>query len=43
MTPADVAPLAAEGVTRLVISASSAEPAEQRAELEGFARRHALG
>ena len=39
MTPADVEARASEGITRLVIGPSSADPAEQRAELSAFATR----
>ncbi|TCO47578.1 luciferase-like monooxygenase [Kribbella antiqua] len=33
---------AAQGVTRLVVSTSSADPAEQRDQLSAFAERHGL-
>jgi probable F420-dependent oxidoreductase len=39
----EAAALAAEGVTRLVVSPTSADPAEQRAELSAFAERLGLG
>ena len=39
----EAAALAAEGVTRLVVSPSSGDPAEQRAELSAFAERLGLG
>ncbi|RJL23575.1 TIGR03619 family F420-dependent LLM class oxidoreductase [Bailinhaonella thermotolerans] len=42
MTPERVEELAAEGVTRLVVNTAATDPAEQRAELESFAERHAL-
>ncbi|SEO87268.1 TIGR03619 family F420-dependent LLM class oxidoreductase [Actinacidiphila rubida] len=37
-----VAAFAAQGVTRVVVAATTAEPAEQRAELASFARRFGL-
>ena len=43
MTPDDVAPLAAEGVTRLIISPTTGDLAGQRDELSAFAERHGLG
>jgi probable F420-dependent oxidoreductase len=43
MTPADVERRAQQGVTRIVISPGSADPDEQRHELETFAMRHHLG
>jgi probable F420-dependent oxidoreductase len=42
-SPEEVADLAAEGVTRLVISPTTAELAEQRQELTAFAEQHGLG
>jgi probable F420-dependent oxidoreductase len=39
MTPADVEARAREGTSRLVVGSSSADPAEQRAELSAFATR----
>jgi probable F420-dependent oxidoreductase len=42
MTPDDVAALAAEGVTRVIVSPSSADLASQREELTAFARTHGL-
>ncbi|MEQ0558142.1 TIGR03619 family F420-dependent LLM class oxidoreductase [Amycolatopsis sp. NEAU-NG30] len=39
----DVETLAAQGVTRIVVSPSTAEPGRRRAELEAFATRFALG
>jgi probable F420-dependent oxidoreductase len=39
MTPADVDVRAREGTSRLVVGVSSADPAEQRAELSAFATR----
>jgi probable F420-dependent oxidoreductase len=42
MTGEDVAAQAAQGVTRLVVGAASADPDAQRAELSAFAERHAL-
>ena len=41
-SPREVATLAAEGVTRLVVSPTTADPAEQRRELTAFAERHGL-
>ena len=41
-SPGEVAALAAEGVTRLVVSPTTADPAEQRRELTAFAERHGL-
>ncbi|MFL6120304.1 TIGR03619 family F420-dependent LLM class oxidoreductase [Actinophytocola sp.] len=43
MPGSTVEALAAQGVTRLVVSASSADPAEQRDQLSAFARRFGLG
>jgi probable F420-dependent oxidoreductase len=43
MTPDDVAALAAEGVTRVIISPSTADLAEQQKELSAFAEQHGLG
>jgi probable F420-dependent oxidoreductase len=43
MTPDDVQDHASNGVTRLIVSASSADPAEQREQLSAFARTHKLG
>ncbi|HEY6499814.1 MAG TPA: TIGR03619 family F420-dependent LLM class oxidoreductase [Streptosporangiaceae bacterium] len=43
MTPDDVAPLAADGVTRLIVSPTTADLAGQRDELSAFAERHGLG
>ena len=38
-----MAALAAEGVTRLVISPTTADLAEQQQELSAFAEQHGLG
>ena len=43
MTPDEVAALAAEGVTRLIISPTTADLAEQQKELSTFAEQHGLG
>ncbi len=43
MTPDEVAALAAEGVTRLIISPTTADLAEQQQELSAFAEQHGLG
>jgi probable F420-dependent oxidoreductase len=43
MTPDEVAALAAEGVTRLIISPTTADLAEQKKELSAFAEQHGLG
>jgi probable F420-dependent oxidoreductase len=43
MTPGEVAALAAEGVTRLIISPTTADLAEQQKELSTFAEQHGLG
>jgi len=43
MTPDEVAALAAEGVTRLIISPTTAALAEQQQELSAFAEQHGLG
>ena len=43
MTPDEVAALAAEGVTRLIISPTTADLAEQKQELSAFAEQHGLG
>jgi hypothetical protein len=43
MTADDVAALASEGVTRLVISPSPAESAAMQAEMSSFAHRLRLG
>jgi hypothetical protein len=43
LSPAAVAAHADQGVTRLVVGASSADPREQRDELSAFADRHGLG
>ncbi len=42
MTPDDAAALAAEGVTRVIVSPTSADPAEQQKELTNFAEQHGL-
>ena len=42
LTPEGVEAFAAQGVTRLVVSTSSADPAEQRDQLSAFAERHGL-
>ncbi|HEY2279399.1 MAG TPA: LLM class F420-dependent oxidoreductase [Streptosporangiaceae bacterium] len=42
MTPDEVAALAAEGVTRLVVSPTTADLAEQKKELSAFAEQHGL-
>jgi probable F420-dependent oxidoreductase len=42
MTPDDVAALAAEGVTRVIVSPSTADLAEQQKELSAFAGQHGL-
>src|SRR3954452_23506112 len=41
--PSGVAAYAAQGVTRLVVGPSSADPDEQRRDLEAFATRHGMG
>ncbi len=43
MTPDEAAALAAEGVTRLIVSPTSADLAEQTKELSAFAEVHGLG
>jgi probable F420-dependent oxidoreductase len=43
MTPDDVAALAAEGVTRVIVSPTTADLAEQKKELSAFAEQHGLG
>ncbi len=43
MTPDEVAALAAEGVTRLIVSPTTADLAEQTKELSTFAEQHGLG
>jgi hypothetical protein len=43
MTADQVAELAAQGVTRLVVNPSTADPDGQRDELSAFARRFHLG
>jgi probable F420-dependent oxidoreductase len=43
MTPDEVAALAAEGVTRLIISPTTADLAEQQKEVSTFAEQHGLG
>lgn len=43
MTPDDVAALAAEGVTRVIVSPTTADLAEQKKELSAFADQHGLG
>jgi len=43
MTPDDVAALAAEGVTRVIVSPTTADLAEQKKELSAFAGQHGLG
>ncbi|MCK2219452.1 TIGR03619 family F420-dependent LLM class oxidoreductase [Actinomadura sp. ATCC 31491] len=42
MTEDDIEAMAAQGVTRLVVSPATAEPGTQREELEAFARRFGL-
>jgi probable F420-dependent oxidoreductase len=42
LTPERVAAFAAQGVTRIVVSATSADPAEQRDEMSAFAERFGL-
>ena len=42
MTPDDVAPHTANGVTRIVVAPTSTDPAEPRAQLSAFASRHSL-
>jgi hypothetical protein len=42
MSPGEAAELAAEGVTRVIISPTTADPAEQRKELTAFAEQHGL-
>jgi hypothetical protein len=42
MTPDDAAALAAEGVTRVIVSPTSADLAEQTKELSAFAQLHGL-
>ena len=42
MTPDDVAALTAEGVTRLIISPTTADLGEQKKELSSFAEQHGL-
>jgi probable F420-dependent oxidoreductase len=43
MTPDEVAALAGEGVTRLIVSPTTADLAEQKKELSAFAGQHGLG
>jgi probable F420-dependent oxidoreductase len=43
MTPDEVATLAAEGVTRVIVSPTTADLAEQKKELSAFADQHGLG
>ncbi|MFI9009876.1 TIGR03619 family F420-dependent LLM class oxidoreductase [Actinosynnema sp. NPDC053489] len=43
LTPAGVEAFAEQGVTRVVVSATSADPAEQRDQLSAFAERFGLG
>jgi probable F420-dependent oxidoreductase len=43
MTPDDIAALAAEGVTRVIVSPTTADLAEQKKELSAFAGQHGLG
>ncbi|HEY4703189.1 MAG TPA: LLM class flavin-dependent oxidoreductase, partial [Streptosporangiaceae bacterium] len=43
MTPDEVAALAAEGVTRVIVSPTTADLAEQKKELSAFAGQHGLG
>jgi probable F420-dependent oxidoreductase len=43
MTPDDLAALTAEGVTRVIVSPTTADLAEQKNELSAFAGQHGLG
>ena len=43
MTPDEVVALAAEGVTRVIVSPTTADLAEQKKELSAFAGQHGLG